>query len=143
MNLKELAIDYIRRAEVRLNAAKRAIDSKDYPDAVRFSQECVEFSIKAALRLYGIEYPKEHDVGRILRAVRKRFPEWFEVQIDKIAEISSDLASKRSASMYGLEIAGKPPSQIFGKDEALSAFKDSEFVFNLIKKFFKDISANK
>jgi len=65
MKLGELARDYLRRAEVRVRSAAGATASKDYPDAVRFSQEAVELSLKAALRAFGLEYPKEQDVGGV------------------------------------------------------------------------------
>ena len=44
MKLSELARDYLRRAGVRVKSASGAIASKDYPDAVRFSQEAVELT---------------------------------------------------------------------------------------------------
>jgi len=65
MKLGELARDYLRRAEVRVRSVAGATASKDYPDAVRFSQEAVELSLKAALRAFGLEYPKEQDVGGV------------------------------------------------------------------------------
>ena len=137
MKLGELARDYLRRAEVRVRSAAGATSSKDYPDAVRFSQEAVELSLKAALRAYGVEYPKEHDVGGVLRSVRERYPKWFQEKIDELAEVSGDLASKRALAMYGLEAAGKSPSELFGEEQAAKALSEAEVVVRLVEKLLR------
>ena len=63
--MEALAKDYLRRARARLIAAEDATKRGDYPETVRYSQECVELSLKACLRMAGIEYPKVHDVGDV------------------------------------------------------------------------------
>jgi HEPN domain-containing protein len=35
----------------------------------------VELSLKAALKIVAVEYPKKHDVSDVLIQVRNRFPE--------------------------------------------------------------------
>ena len=141
MKLGELARDYLRRAEVRVKSAQGATASKDYPDAVRFSQEAVELSLKAALRGFGIEYPKEHDVGGVLRSVGERYPKWFREKIDELAEISADLASKRALAMYGLEAAGKSPSELFGEEQAVKALGEAKTVVRLVGKLLHGSSS--
>lgn len=137
MNLRVLAEDYLRRAQVRLNSAKNALESGDLPDVVRFSQEAVELSLKASLRAFGVEYPKEHDVGEVLRSVASRFPPWFRQEVDRLAEISGELASKRAAALYGLEVEGKAPGQLFGEDDATGALEKAGFTFNAAKKLLE------
>ena len=86
---------------------------------IRFSQEATELSLKAALRLVGIEYPKVHDVGDVLLLNAKRFPPTFEAQVPQMAEFSGEMAGKRSLALYGVEASGKTPGQIFDDpDEA-------------------------
>ena len=104
---------------------------------VRYSQECVELSLKACLRLVGVEYPKVHDVGDVLKAEEARFPSWFRDDIDKLAEISRDLAEKRAPSMYGIEAAGKTPEDLFDKADALKALEDARFVHGLARKLLE------
>src|SRR2546428_4349675 len=137
MKLGELARDFLRRAEVRVKSAAGTIASKDYPDAVRFSQEAVELSLKAALRAYGVEYPKEHDVGGVMRSVRERYPKWFQKKIDELAEVSGDLASKRALAMYGLEAAGKSPSELFGVEQAEKALGEAKVTVTLVEKLLR------
>ena len=57
-----MAKAYLRQAESRLEDAEDAFDDRNYPYCLRLSQECVELSLKASLRLVGIEYPKIHGV---------------------------------------------------------------------------------
>ncbi len=140
MKLSELARDYLKRAEVRVRIAAGAAASKDFPDAVRFSQEAVELSLKAALRAFGVEYPKEHDVSGVLRSVGERYPKWFQEKIDELAEISADLASKRSLAMYGLEAAGKSPSELFGEKDAAKALGEARLVARLVEKLLRKSS---
>jgi HEPN domain-containing protein len=137
VNLRELADDYLRRAQVRLRSAKSAFESGDFPDVIRFSQEAVELSLKASLRAWGVEYPKEHDVGEVLISVADRFPPWFREEVDHLAEVSGQLASKRAAAMYGLEVEGKAPGQLFGKDEATGALEEAGTTFDAARQLLK------
>ena len=75
----ELAKSSIKQAEERLNHAEEALNSGNYPFVVRQSQEVVELTLKAALRLMGIEPPKWHDAGPIIK--REKFPEWLKNEL--------------------------------------------------------------
>jgi HEPN domain-containing protein len=77
VNNLEMAVSYERQAAERLRHAREALASGNYPYVVRQCQEAVELLLKAALRLAGVEPPKWHDVGPVLRREAGRFPEWF------------------------------------------------------------------
>jgi HEPN domain-containing protein len=139
MKLIELARDYLKRAEVRVMSAELAYDGGYYPDVVRYSQEAVELALKASLRSVGVEYPKEHDVGRVLKAVRGRFPPWFDREIDRLCEISADLAAKRAPSLYGIESLGKTPSELFDQADASKALTDAKRTYTTVKKLVEDL----
>ncbi|MEM2914451.1 MAG: HEPN domain-containing protein, partial [Candidatus Bathyarchaeia archaeon] len=66
MNNVELAKSNLRQAEERFKHAKEALEAGNYPYVIRQCQEAVELSLKAALRVTGVEPPKWHDVGPIL-----------------------------------------------------------------------------
>jgi len=106
----------LQQARDRLTTAERANSDQNYPYAVRSSQECVELSLKAALRAVGIEYPKKHDVSRVLLRVRDRFPASFAA--DSYASISRELVELREPAMYGDEIRMISPSALFRKEQA-------------------------
>lgn len=138
MRNTEMARTYLEQAKARLETAKRAYEDRNYAFAVRQSQECVELSVKAVLRLYGVEYPREHDVGMLLFRLSDRFPSWFSKEFHKLVGISAELAKCRGPSMYGDEERGVPPSQLFGKDEAAKALRDAEFTYGLCGKLFHE-----
>lgn len=66
-----------------------------------------------------------------------RFPSWFREEVDRLAEISRDLAEKRAPSMYGVEIAGKSPDVLFNKDDAMKALERAELVQRLARKLLE------
>lgn len=129
----------MRRAGSRLIDAEAALERGDYPETVRYSQECVELSLKAVLRILGIDYPKVHDVGDILLASEDRLPDWFRRELEKVARISRYLAELRSPSMYGIEVEGRAPSDLFGREDAERALGDARFVHELAKRFLEEI----
>lgn len=129
MNLLEVASSYLRQAEPRLKDAKEAFEEGRLPYALRLSQECLELSLKASLKLVGIEYPKKHDVSEVLLRVRSRFPDWFALEIPDLAEGSKSLAERRAISMYGDEERGLSPEALIGRDEVEEALQWAEKAF--------------
>jgi len=59
-----------------------------YHRAVRRAQECIELCLKAALRLYGVEYPRTHEVGSSLIIIKDMLPEWFRRELNFMIEAS-------------------------------------------------------
>ncbi|MCS6770199.1 MAG: HEPN domain-containing protein [Candidatus Caldarchaeum sp.] len=134
MKMEKLAADYIKRARARLIDAEAAYARGDYPEVVRYCQELVELSLKACLRLVGIEYPKTHHVGDVLKFHGERFPEWFQALVADFDRISAELTIKRAPSMYGVEAVGKGPSELFDEAEASNSLKNAKHVFeNAVK----------
>ena len=105
LNNYDLAKSYIRQAEERIKHAKEALNEGSYPYAVRQCQEAVELLLKAALRYVGVEPPKLHDVGPLLRKERDRFPAWFQERIDEFAYYSRVLRSERERRCTGTKKA--------------------------------------
>jgi len=128
---EEMARDYVRRASLALGEATNAFSSGDYALSVRRAQEAVEFSLKAALRYLAIEYPREHDLSEILRHARsiRQFPPWFAQELDFMAEVSADLATKRGLAFYGDEVALRPPSSLFSEAEGKEAIEKAKRVY--------------
>lgn len=139
MRLSSLARDYLERAHNRVIDATSALSRGAYPEVVRYSQECVELSLKAALRSVAVEYPKVHDVGDVLELHKERFPKWFEERIPELRRISAELAQKRGPSLYGIERLGIPPSQIFSEEDAREALDAAKIVYELCLKLFKEL----
>ncbi|MCD6528898.1 HEPN domain-containing protein [Candidatus Bathyarchaeota archaeon] len=133
-----MAKDYLKRARSRLIDAESALNRGGYPETVRYSQGSVELLLKACLRTVAVEYPKVHDVGDVLKVSRHKFPEWLREEIDKLAEISHELSEKRAPSMYGIEVMGKTPSQLFDRKEAEEALEKAKYTYEVVSRFIKE-----
>lgn len=62
-----LAQSYLVKARKRLKILAALMDESAYSDVVREAQEIVELALKGMLRQVGVEPPKWHDVGQILK----------------------------------------------------------------------------
>mgnify|MGYP001770763431 FL=1 len=138
MNNLEMARSHINQAAERIKHAKEALSSGNYPYVIRQCQEAVELLLKAALRIVGVEPPKWHDVGPVLRRERGKFPEWFQEHIDELASISRSLRREREFSMYGDEESGLPPEELYTRIDAERALNDAEKVLSLVSKLFDE-----
>ncbi|MHA1413449.1 MAG: HEPN domain-containing protein, partial [Promethearchaeota archaeon] len=130
----KMARSSLKEASIRFQTAKKALNDRFFPYAVRQSQECVELALKGALRLVGIEPPKWHDVGIILKKNKQKFPQWFQQDIDKMAFISRELRKEREISMYGDNELNLTPDEIYSAHDAETAVKNAEFILNTCKK---------
>ncbi len=134
MNSKEMAESYLMEGEIRLKTARSALEDRHFAYAVRQSQESVEMALKGALRYVGIEPPKWHDVGIILRKEAQKFPEWFTENLDLLTLISRELRREREPSMYGDSDLNLPPQELYTEFDAQVAIKKADFVMGLCKK---------
>ena len=96
-----LAESYLLKATKRLKILPVLLDEEAYSDVVREAQEIVELALKGMLRQVGVEPPRWHDVGSILREHRHRLPDVVAAEVDDLAAISSDLRKDRELSFYG------------------------------------------
>ena len=141
MNLVEVAASYLRQAEPRLKDAKDAMEEGRLPYALRLSQECLELSLKASLKLVGIEYPKKHDVSEVLLRVGTRFPDWFASAVPALAEASLALAERRAISMYGDEERGLSPEAIISREEVAEAWQWARKAFKAGRRLLEETSS--
>lgn len=116
MRNRELARDYVRRADVRLRAVQVLFDAESWADVVRESQEIVELALKGLLRAYGIEPPRLHDVSALLLEERERMPAPLRSELGKLAAISRDLRRDRELSFYGAE--DLTPGSFYSREDA-------------------------
>ncbi|MCS7136771.1 MAG: HEPN domain-containing protein [Candidatus Caldarchaeum sp.] len=133
----DMARASVKQALERVETARRALDEGHYAYAVRQSQEAVELLLKAALRLAGVEPPKWHDVGPVLRRERERFPEWFRDMVDDLASISRSLSRERELAMYGDEDLKIPPDELYVRKDAEKALADVELVLRAVQRLME------
>ncbi len=73
----------------------------------------------------GIEPPKWHDLGPVLK--RERFPHEFRVHVDRIASIFRSLRKEKELAMYGDETTEIPPEKLHTREDSVEYLEKSEF----------------
>ncbi len=131
MKFSSLGQSYLDQAQVWLETGTRALKNRNYAFAVLSAQECVEFSLKGALKRLGIEYPWTHDAGWVLLGNKNRLPRSMLSRLDWLVDVSRRLAMKRSQAAYGDEAGGMPAAQLFDRSDAARALRDAEAVMEL------------
>lgn len=121
MRNRELAWDYVHRAEVRLGALDVLFGAGSWADVVRESQEVVELALKGLLRSCGIEAPRIHDVSELLLAERQRLPARLHDDLERLAAISKSLRRDRELAFYGAE--DLTPSTFYSRGDAEQALE--------------------
>lgn len=96
-----LAESYLKKAQVRVKVIDLLMEEGAYSDVIREAQEAVELALKGILRQVGVEPPKIHDVGELLREYRDRLPAKVAEQVETLAAISKWLRKEREFAFYG------------------------------------------
>jgi HEPN domain-containing protein len=128
---RDLAADYVRRAEVRLRAVDVLFEATSWADVVRESQEVVELALKGLLRSCGVEAPRIHDVSDVLLAERERLPEPVRAEVERLASVSRDLRRDRELAFYGAE--DLTPSSFYAEADGVRARDGAALVVRLVK----------
>lgn len=133
MRNRDLAADYVRRAEVRLRAIDVLFAAASWADVVRESQEVVELALKGLLRSCAVEAPRIHDVSDVLIAERSRLPKKLQAEVERLAEISRDLRRDRELAFYGAE--DLTPSSFYAEADGVRARDGATLVVGLVAPF--------
>jgi hypothetical protein len=128
---RELAADYVHRAEVRLRAIDVLFGAESWADVVRESQEVVELALKGLLLASGVEPPRIHDVSDILLAERHRLPASLSGDVERLAEVSKDLRRDRELAFYGAE--DLTPSRFYSRPDAVRALDGARLTVRCVR----------
>jgi HEPN domain-containing protein len=131
MKNRELASDYVWRAEVRLGALEVLYRAGSWADVVRESQEVVELALKGLLRSCGIETTRIHDVSDILLAERERLPTAILPQLDFLCRTSRELRRDCELAFCGAE--DLTPSGFYSEEDAQEAFQGARQTVHWVK----------
>jgi HEPN domain-containing protein len=140
VSLRAYAEALLREAAIRLESAHVFLERSAYAYVVRQCLESVELALKAALRLVGVEYPKEHEVSDVLLDQSTAFPQPFRRSLRRMAEVSRTLYASRIPSMYGEESVSKGPGELFSRADATDAVEKAEFVLQQVSSLFEELS---
>lgn len=118
-----------RDVERLLRAVERDISAKDYASALNQAQLGVELSLKGIYDLVGIDYAKEHDVGKLIgevphkfnKQVKKHSPSGinerhFRLLLGKVAVALRILTSLREYVAYASKELGVAATSLFDQD---------------------------
>ncbi|MCY3847083.1 MAG: HEPN domain-containing protein, partial [Acidobacteria bacterium] len=120
---------YLLKATKRLKILPVLLAEEAYSDVVREAQEIVELALKGMLRQVGVEPPRWHDVGSILREHRGRLPDAVAAEVDDLATISARLRKDRELSFYGdIDFI---PTEHYTKQDAQRALADARRVVSV------------
>ncbi len=136
MKNRDLAADYIRRAEIRLRALDVLFDAESWADVVRESQEAVELALKGLLRRVGVEAPRLHDVSDVLLSERARLPAALAARVEEMAAVSRGLRRDRELAFYGAE--DLTPSTFYSRDDATRALDGARMVVSAVRPLIPD-----
>ena len=131
MKNRELAADYVRRAEARLGALEILYRAGSWADVVGESQEVVELALKGLLRSCGLEAPRVHDVSDILLAEREHLPAAILPELGSLCRISRELRRDRELAFYGAE--DLTPSGFYSEEDAKKAFQGARRTVGCVK----------
>lgn len=126
MTYNELAVSYVRRAQVRFEALQFFLEREAYPDVVREAQELAELALKGLLRSVGIDPPRWHDVGPVLRDQAHLFSASLQKKIPALAQASGRLRRDREMAFYG--DVDFIPGDHYGRSEAEAAIADAGLI---------------
>ncbi len=131
MRNKELALDYINRAGIRLLAIETLYAQKGYADVVRESQELVELVLKALLRFNDIAIPRIHDVSGVIEDNKGAFSSLSDDDREYLITVSRSLRRDRELSFYGSE--DLTPSEFYRKSDADLAKSQAAKVLAIVR----------
>lgn len=131
-----LAESYLEKAKARIKVLGVLYTARDYSDVVREAQEIVELTLKALLRIAGLEPPKWHDVGPLLLKYRDRFPTLDGKTLTRLAQISKELREERELAFYGDE--NFIPSEEYSKKDAQKAAENARFTVKTVALVFRN-----
>jgi HEPN domain-containing protein len=134
MTTLDLAAGLFRQATARLSVARMVLAEGNNAYCIRSCQEAVELALKAMLIREGIDPPKWHDVGRIVRDHRERLPALTDHDVDEMCFISSKLRADRERSMYGDEETSLSPEELYSRHDAEVSLEWAEKVVALVKR---------
>ena len=124
-----LAESYLFKASKRLKILPVLLEEETYSDVVREAQEVVELALKGMLRQVGVEPPRWHDVGSILREHRERLPADAAREVERLAGISAALRKDRELSFYGdIDFI---PTEHYTREHAQQALDDASWVVSV------------
>ncbi|MBS3968006.1 MAG: HEPN domain-containing protein [Truepera sp.] len=137
MTNKDRARAFIKDAAIILDEASLSLQHAHYHRVMRKCQEAVELAVKGLFKSFGIEYPKSHILGRVIRKELAKFALFDREVLDRIAYISDSLAFDREPAFYG-SIEGIPAAELYDQADAAEAIENTKWIIATIEKVISE-----
>lgn len=131
MKQMTLAEAYLFKATKRLHVLPIFLEEQSYSDVVREAQEAVELALKGLLRHFGVDPPKQHDVGGLVVQYASRFPACTAGKAERLAAISKRLRKERELAFYG--DVDFIPTMAYSADDARQALEEARYVVAAVR----------
>lgn len=118
---------FLGDAALILEEGRESIASGSWHRAVRKAQESAELAVKAVFRFAGLEHPKSHVLGRLVRKDLRRLGVLADDAIETLADYSDSLSLDREPAFYGTH-DGIPASELFDEEDANDALRKAEWI---------------
>ena len=132
----------VKLAKKYLEEAEKSLQRRDYRDAVLNSQLSIENSAKAAISIFHIP-SWSHNPGPELRSLLKSFPKDLRKDVERLAQLSEELAPEHGRATYGEPTRGLTPWEIYSYEDAYRAISIAREGFThlkkIVSKFYPDI----
>ena len=129
-------MSFLSDAEIILEESRFSLERGHWHRVVRKSQEATELAIKGLFKYLGLDYPKSHILGKVIKKELGKHRLFDKEVLNQIAFISDSLAFDREPFFYG-SLNGISASSLFDKDDAEESVKNSEWVIGKIKSVLK------
>ncbi|MDQ7793534.1 MAG: HEPN domain-containing protein [bacterium] len=127
-----LAQAYVFKATKRLRVLAVLLEEESYSDVVREAQELVELALKGLLREFGIDPPRQHDVGGLVVEYAHRLPSSVAPEAERLAAISRRLRKERELAFYG--DVDFIPTLEYSEADGRQALADAEYVVAAVRR---------
>lgn len=122
-----IAKAFLEDAELLIEEARASLAGGHHHRVVRKAQEAAELAVKGLFRHLGIEHPKSHLLGRIIRRHIGPLGLLGEEDLNRLADHSDLLSLDREPAFYGSP-EGVPASDLFDPDDAAEALDRATWI---------------
>lgn len=126
---------YLSDAEIIMGEAKESLRAGHSHRVVRKCQEAAELAIKGLFRLWGVEQPKSHLLGRAIRRELVRQKALDSETADRLASDADSLALDREPAFYGSP-EGAPAGELFEREDAEEALEKASRALSIVREAF-------
>ena len=127
---------FLDDADIIVSETAISLERGHYHRVIRKCQEAAELSVKGLFKYAGIEYPKSHILGRVMKKEFANSSLFKQEELEEMAHISDTLSLDRESSFYGAP-DGTPASELYDKEDATDAINKTLWLINKIKKIVK------